>query len=123
MRPHVAEHFETNAYYGGLTYNSHPLALAAALATIEVYEQDGLLENARKMGEVMGRHHAELAERHPSVGAVRNLGLFGLIELIRDRTHARADGPVQRLQRRDEGVRPLAARRRRVHHGPLVVRR
>src|SRR5215467_3984657 len=86
MRPNVAEHFETNAYYGGLTYNSHPLALAAALATIDVYEQDGLLENARKMGEVMGRHHAELAERHPSVGAVRNLGLFGLIELIRNRS-------------------------------------
>jgi taurine---2-oxoglutarate transaminase len=86
MRPHVAEHFETNAYYGGLTYNSHPIALAAALATIEVYEQDGLLENARKMGELMGRHHAELAERHPSVGAVRNVGLFGLIELIRNRT-------------------------------------
>src|SRR5439155_14225791 len=42
MRPHVAEHFETNAYYGRLTYNSHPLALSAALATIEVHEQDGL---------------------------------------------------------------------------------
>jgi taurine--2-oxoglutarate transaminase len=85
MRPHIAEHFETNAYYGGLTYNSHPLACAAALATIRVYEEDGLIENARKMGDVMGRHHAELAERHPSVGAVRNIGLFGILELIRDR--------------------------------------
>jgi len=86
MRPHVAEHFETNAYYGGLTYNSHPLALAAALATIGVYEEDGLIENARKMGDVMRRHHAELTEKHPSVGNARNIGLFGILELIRDRT-------------------------------------
>jgi len=86
MRPHVAEHFETNAYYGGLTYNSHPLALAAALATIGVYEEDGLIENARKMGDVMRRHHTELTEKHPSVGAARNIGLFGILELIRDRT-------------------------------------
>jgi taurine---2-oxoglutarate transaminase len=86
MRPNVAEHFETNPYYGGLTYNSHPLALAAALATIGVYEEDGLIENARKMGEVMRRHHTELTEKHPSVGAARNIGLFGVLELIRDRT-------------------------------------
>lgn len=86
MRPNVAEHFEEKTYFGGLTYNSHPLACAAALATIEVYEQDGLIENARKMGEAMRRHHAELQERHPCVGAVRNIGLFGIIELIRDRS-------------------------------------
>ena len=85
MRPHVAEHFDTHAYYGGLTYNSHPLACAAALATIRVYEEDGLIEHTRKMGEVMRRHHGELMDRHPSVGAVRNLGLFGILELIRDR--------------------------------------
>jgi taurine--2-oxoglutarate transaminase len=81
----VAEHFNTNAFYGGLTYNSHPLACAAALATIRVYEEDGLIEHTRKMGDVMRRHHGELMERHPSVGAVRNLGLFGILELIRDR--------------------------------------
>jgi taurine--2-oxoglutarate transaminase len=86
MRPHVAEHFEENTYFGGLTYNSHPLACAAGFATIEVYEQDGLIENSRKMGEVMRRHHLELQERHPCVGAVRNIGLFGILELIRDRS-------------------------------------
>ena len=84
MRPDVAEHFETTTNFGGLTYNSHPLACAAALATIRVYEEDGLIENARKMGEVMRRHHRELLERHRSVGAARNLGLFGILELIRD---------------------------------------
>jgi taurine--2-oxoglutarate transaminase len=85
MRPHVARHFHDNVYWGGLTYNSHPLALAAALATIGVYEEDGLIENARRMGEVMRTHHRDLMERHPSVGAARNIGLFGVLELVRDR--------------------------------------
>jgi taurine---2-oxoglutarate transaminase len=86
MRPKVAEHFDDTPFFGGLTYNSHPLACAAALATIKVYEEDGLIENASKMGEVMRRHHLELEERHPCVGAVRNIGLFGILELIRDRS-------------------------------------
>jgi taurine--2-oxoglutarate transaminase len=81
----VAEHFTNNVFAGGLTYNSHPVCLAAALATIEVFEQDGLIEHAAKMGDVMARHHQELAARHPSVGAVRNIGLFGILELVRNR--------------------------------------
>jgi taurine---2-oxoglutarate transaminase len=85
MRRKYAEHFENNVFYGGLTYNSHPLACATALATIEVYEEEGLLERATKMGEVMRGHHEALAAKHPSVGAVRNIGLFGIIELVRDR--------------------------------------
>jgi taurine--2-oxoglutarate transaminase len=86
MRPRVAEHFDEHVFWGGLTYNSHPLALAAALATIRVYEEDGLIEHTRKMGEVMARHHAELKDKHPSVGLVRNIGLFGMIELVRNRS-------------------------------------
>jgi taurine--2-oxoglutarate transaminase len=72
-------------FYGGLTYNSHPLACAAALATIQVYEDDRLIENARTMGVVMTQLLADLQRRHPSVGAVRSIGLFGIVELIRDR--------------------------------------
>jgi taurine--2-oxoglutarate transaminase len=85
LRPHVAEHFAKNVFVGGLTYNSHPVCLAAALATIEVFEQDGLVEHAAKVGDVMARHHQELAAKHPSVGAVRNIGLFGILELVRNR--------------------------------------
>ncbi|MBI3647316.1 MAG: aminotransferase class III-fold pyridoxal phosphate-dependent enzyme [Actinobacteria bacterium] len=84
MRPHVAEYFEDNVFWGGLTYNSHPISVAAALATIGVLEEDGLVENARKMGDVMARHHVELKEKHPSVGAVRNIGLFGILELVKN---------------------------------------
>jgi taurine--2-oxoglutarate transaminase len=85
MRRHIADHFEKNVFYGGLTYNSHPLACAAALATIAVYEEDGLIENARAMGRVMKGMLDDLQSRHPSVGATRNIGLFGIVELVRNR--------------------------------------
>lgn len=85
MQQHVAQHFRDRVFYGGLTYNSHPLACAAALATIEVYEQDDLIANARRMGRLMADLLAGLETRHPSVGAVRSIGLFGIVELIRNR--------------------------------------
>jgi len=85
MRQAVADHFKDKVFYSGLTYNSHPLACAAALAAIHVYEEDGLLEHARRMGAIMKTLMADLAARHPSVGATRSIGLFGVIELVRDR--------------------------------------
>lgn len=85
MRRQIADHFEKNVFYGGLTYNSHPLACAAALATIAVYEEDGLIENARRMGKLMRELLADLQSRHSSVGATRNLGLFGIVEVVRNR--------------------------------------
>ena len=85
MRRHVAEAFETKMFYGGLTYSSHPVSLAAALATIQVYEDDDLIQNAARLGPVMRRHHEALYAKHPSVGAHRNLGLFGILELVRTR--------------------------------------
>lgn len=85
MRRRIADHFQNNVYYGGLTYNSHPLGCAAALATIQVYEEDHLIENAKRMGAVMAELLKDLQARHPSVGAVRSIGLFGIVELIRNR--------------------------------------
>jgi taurine---2-oxoglutarate transaminase len=85
MRHHIAQHFSDKVFYGGLTYNSHPMGCAAALATIRVYEEDHLIENARKMGIVMKQLLADLQAKHPSVGAVRSIGLFGIVELIRNR--------------------------------------
>jgi taurine--2-oxoglutarate transaminase len=84
MRREIADHFEKNVFYGGLTYNSHPLACAAALATIAVYEEDNLIENARRMGAVMRELMEDLQTRHPSVGATRNIGLFGIVEVVRN---------------------------------------
>jgi taurine--2-oxoglutarate transaminase len=85
MNHEIAKHFDTIFYYGGLTYSSHAISCAAALATIGVYEEDRLIENADRLGPVMRRHHEELAAKHPSVGAHRNIGLFGIIDLVRTR--------------------------------------
>jgi taurine--2-oxoglutarate transaminase len=85
ISPAIAAHFDEHVFWGGLTYNSHPLSCAAALAAIEVLEEDDLVGNAARMGDVMARHHEELAEKHPSVGRVRNIGLFGIVELVKSR--------------------------------------
>jgi taurine--2-oxoglutarate transaminase len=85
MNHRIADAMDTKMYYGGLTYSSHPVSLAASLATIGVYEEDGLIENSARLGVEMRRHHEELAARHPSVGAHRNLGLFGILDLVRSR--------------------------------------
>jgi len=85
MRRQIADHFEKNVFFGGLTYNSHPLACAAALATIAVYEEDDLIANSKRMGDLMRSMLEDLQARHPSVGATRNLGLFGIVEVVRNR--------------------------------------
>ncbi len=85
MRKKVAAYFDDHVFYGGLTYNSHPLGCAAALGAIQAYEEDDMVGNSQRMGAVLARHHKKLMERHPCVGAVRSIGLFGALELVRDR--------------------------------------
>jgi taurine--2-oxoglutarate transaminase len=85
LRPALVEAFRDRAYPSGMTYNSHTLACATALATLAVYEEEGLIEHARKMGAVLKQRMGEIAQRHPSVGAARSIGLFGIVELVRDR--------------------------------------
>lgn len=85
MREDIAASFNDRVYQGGLTYNGHPISLAAAIATIKVMRDDNLVEKSAKTGEVMADMLAELVERHPSVGEVRSIGLFGVIELVRNR--------------------------------------
>jgi taurine--2-oxoglutarate transaminase len=85
MRRKIADHFRDNVFYGGLTYNSHTLACAAALATLEVYEADKLIDRASQTGLLMKKLLADLAAKHLCVGAVRSIGLFGVVELVRNR--------------------------------------
>jgi taurine--2-oxoglutarate transaminase len=85
LRPHVARTFQDRAFPGGLTYNSHTLACATALATLSVYEEEGLIERAEKMGASLRERLCDLERTHPSVGATRSIGLFGIVELVRDR--------------------------------------
>jgi taurine--2-oxoglutarate transaminase len=85
MRRWIAESFDRRVYHGGLTYNSHPLACAAALATISVYEEERLVERSARMGERLRQKHQELSDRHEIVGTTRSIGLFGAVELVRSR--------------------------------------
>jgi len=85
IRPEIAEFFNQRVFQGGLTFNSHPISLAAAIANIQVMQQDRLVEHAAAMGPVLHRMLTDLGENHPSVGEVRSIGLFGIIELVRDR--------------------------------------
>jgi taurine--2-oxoglutarate transaminase len=85
MRPHIARVFQERAFPGGLTYNSHTLACATALATIAVYEEEGLIEHTQRMGRILRERHLEMEKKHPSVGATRSIGLFGIFELVRNR--------------------------------------
>jgi len=86
MRRAIADHFRDKVFQGGLTYNSHPMACAAALATIAVYEEDDLIGNAKRLGPVMHGLLTDLAQRHSLIGAHRNIGLFGIVDLVRDQT-------------------------------------
>ncbi|MCW1958469.1 MAG: aspartate aminotransferase family protein [Mycobacterium sp.] len=79
--------FADRAYPGGLTYSGHPLACAAAVATINAMEDEGMIANAARIGEqVLGPGLRELAAKHPSVGEVRGLGVFWAIELVANPT-------------------------------------
>jgi taurine--2-oxoglutarate transaminase len=82
----IAETFEQRVYPGGLTYSGHALACASAVASIEIFKDEGIIENARRLGtDVIGPELAKIADRHPSVGEVRGLGVFWAVELVRDR--------------------------------------
>jgi taurine---2-oxoglutarate transaminase len=113
MRRRIADHFTDKVFFGGLTYNSHPLACATALATLQVYEDDHLIENARRMGGMMKDLLAGLQAKHPSVGATRSIGLFGIVELVKNRQSMEplapfngTSEPMKRLGKffRDEGL-------------------
>jgi taurine---2-oxoglutarate transaminase len=81
----IGEWLRDKYFAGGLTYSGHPLACASAVASIEAFREEGIVENAAAMGEVFAEGLARLAERHPSIGEVRGLGCFWGIELVRNR--------------------------------------
>jgi taurine--2-oxoglutarate transaminase len=85
MRQEIADVFKDQVYQGGLTYTAHPISLAAAIANIQVMQADHLVEHAHSMGSVLRHMLTDLGESHPSVGEVRSIGLFGVIELVRNR--------------------------------------
>jgi taurine--2-oxoglutarate transaminase len=85
MKPEIAATFNDRVFEGGLTYNGHPISLAAAIANIQVIREDHLVEKSKNTGTALSEMLAELVERHPSVGEVRSIGLFGAIELVKNK--------------------------------------
>ena len=80
----IADFYKERVFYGGLTYNAHPMCLAAAVATLKVMKDDDIVGNSRRMGAVMAQLHADMKAKHPSVGDVRSIGLFGCLELVKN---------------------------------------
>jgi taurine--2-oxoglutarate transaminase len=102
----IAEFFEDKMLWCGLTYSGHPLACAAGVATLEVYEEDGLIENAAKVGKHLGERLEAIKARHPSVGDVRYIGLFSAMEIVRNRESKEPIDPLTGTQKvlRAEGL-------------------
>ena len=130
MRRRIADFFNDKVFFGGLTYNSHPLGCATALATLQVYEDDHLIESARRMGLMMKDLLAGLQAKHASVGAVRSIGLFGLVELVKDRQSMEplapfngTSEPMRRLGKffREEGLYTFVRMNYFFTNPPLII--
>jgi taurine--2-oxoglutarate transaminase len=82
----IAATFDDRVFPGGLTYSGHPIACASIVASIDAMKEEGIVENAKRIGEdVLGPGLRELAERHPVIGEVRGLGVFWALDLVTDR--------------------------------------
>jgi taurine--2-oxoglutarate transaminase len=86
MKPTIAAAFDERVFESGLTYTSHPVSLAAAIANIKVIQEDSLVEHAAEMGIILRRMLNDLGEKHNSIGEVRSIGLFAILELVKDRS-------------------------------------
>ncbi len=81
----LSDFFDERMYWGGLTYSGHPLACAAGVATLEAYQEEGVIENSARLGQKLLAELTALKDKHPSIGDVRGLGLFCGIELVKSR--------------------------------------
>lgn len=102
----IAEYFEDKMLWCGLTYSGHPLACAAGVATINVYIEDKLLQNAKINGKYLGEQLEELKGKHISVGDVRYIGLFTAIEIVKNRISKQPIDPLTEIAKllKDEGL-------------------
>ena len=85
VKKKIADYFEDNFFYAGLTQFGNPIACAAGVAAIQVYKEENLIENSRELGLYLLERLEEIKEKHPSVGDVRGKGLFAAVELVKDR--------------------------------------
>jgi taurine--2-oxoglutarate transaminase len=119
VREPIAEWVRSRYFAGGLTYSGHPLACASAVASIEAFQEEGIVENAAAMGEVFGRELARLQEKHPSIGDVRGLGCFWGLELVKNRETRE---PLVPFNGAGEAAKPVGAMAKRaLDHGLYLM--
>ena len=106
----IASRFDEEPMMLGLTYSAHPVACAAALEVINIYESDHLTENARAMGTYMEARMEELKAIHPSIGDFRNTGLLGCLELVKNRDTKQAMAPFNASPSESEVMNQVRAR-------------
>lgn len=104
----IASAFDDTALPLGLTYSAHTVACASALAVIDVYEKEGLIENTERMGQYLDQRMAELADKHVSIGDWRNTGLLGCLELVKNRKTKEPHCPWN-AKASDLGIMPKVA--------------
>lgn len=127
----VAAYFDDHVLQGGLTYSAHSLACAAAIANIEVYKSENLIERSREMGKVLRRGLMDLAEKHPVIGDVRGVGLHQVVELVKNRDtreplsafNAAFSEPMQKVNKtfKEEGLTTLVRWNYVFSTPPLIV--
>jgi taurine---2-oxoglutarate transaminase len=110
VREPIAEWVRSRYFAGGLTYSGHPLACASAVASIEAFQEEGIVENAAAMGEVFRTELSRLQEKHPSIGEVRGLGCFWGLELVKNRATRE---PLVPFNGAGEAAKPVGAMAKR----------
>src|SRR5881409_999164 len=106
VRKPIADWVRGKMFAGGLTYSGHPLACASGVASIEAFQEEGIVENAAAMGDVFRSELARLADTHPSIGDVRGLGCFWGLELVKDRATRE---PLVPFNGTGEAAKPVTA--------------
>ncbi|MFF2487872.1 aspartate aminotransferase family protein [Microbacterium sp. NPDC058062] len=125
ISPEISATFDDRVFPGGLTYSGHPLAAASIIAAIDAMESEGIVDNARRVGEeAIGPGLAALAEKHPLIGEVRGEGVFWALDLVSDRETREPVGAdvIGRLKKEltSRGLLPFAAENR-IHVVPPCV--
>jgi taurine--2-oxoglutarate transaminase len=118
VRERIADWVRSRYFAGGLTYSGHPLACASGVASIEAFQEEGIVENAAAMGEVFRTELGRLAEKHPSIGDVRGLGCFWGLELVKDRATRE---PLVPFNGSGDAAKPVAATAKRALDGGLYL--
>jgi taurine--2-oxoglutarate transaminase len=85
VRKPIADFMDDHMFYGGLTQFGNPISCAAAIASIQIYQEEGLIENSRVLGNKLLGELEKMKQKHPSIGDVRGLGIFAAIEFVKDK--------------------------------------